>query len=707
VARRQERRVLVLGVIVALAFLGIIGRLVQIQVVAPDRYVEFGADVRTRVDVLPAARGSIFDRFGEGLVLPGERFSVAVDPKLIAEQGIDAEALAADLEVILNGDAVAEADSIDVLGALSAPSEYELLSDDVPVEVIDDLRENVNIDGIIVDSEPTRFWPGGDLASTLLGTVDKDNRGLNGVERRWDHLLVGTDGQSTRERDGRDRTIESGVWERVDPIAGQDLFLTIDYDLQLRAEQIIGDGVARLGAESGVAIISRPQSGEILAMVNMDRNDDTGFAEVSPYNRAVVDTFEAGSVMKIIPYAAALHDGKLRMNEKIDAPEQLTTGGVTIHNSHDEQSGMKTPGELIAYSSNTGANLVAMRLGDDRYHDWIEKFGFGRRTALRLPGESRGVLRDTEDWTESSAPAHSIGHEMTVTASQLISAYNVIWNDGLSKPSRLLSATRASGESEAQTIEPADGQRVISPQVATQMRNMLTGVVDDGTASLAAIDDYSVAGKTGTARRILGEGNLLEGTYGEDGNREYTSSFSGALPAGDPELSIVVVLNNPLVEYSGGKAAAPLFRELAIAATTHLGISPDRPPADDRNRVTFAESAAEEPAIDYTGTPKSEIQRAAALLEQEKRTQNAAEAAAEAATETPGQGIEPAVSSGRQVADDISAEPAITTPDSPVTAAPAATTSVVAVPAASDPASSAAAPGVNRTASRRFRQSDR
>ncbi len=643
VAQRQERRLLVLILVVALAFAGIVVRLVQVQVMSPDRFVNFGADVRTRDNIIPAARGSIFDRDGERLVLPDEEVDVAVDPGLLVDT-TDRRRMAEDLARVLDGDVE------EIFGQLNSDGRYAVLAERVPQDVLfkaGELNEDntpVLADALtgphmIIESRPSRLRPSGDLAARVLGSTNKDNRGITGVESHWNHRLTGTDGRVVRERDREDRTIESGVFERIDPVDGEDIFLTLDFDLQLRAEQIVGDHVARLGANWGVAVLTRPETGEVLAMASMDRNPLTGLAEVSPQNRAVTDSFEAGSVMKVVPYAAALHDGRLRIDETIDTPERLTVGGVTIHNSIPQQSGELTAADLVAYSSNTGANIVAMRLGDERYHEWLTKFGFGRRSSLRLPQESRGILKSPDRWVESSAPAHSIGHELTVTPAQLAAAYNVIWNDGNYMPLELLHATQGPDDDEPVSKEQPDAQRTVSVQVAAQMRELLTGVVDFGTASLASVDGYSVAGKTGTARKIITEGELA-GTYGNDGYREYVSSFSGALPASDPELAIVVILDNPIAEFSGGKAAAPVFHDLAVMATTELGLTPDRPAGEDDKQRTFNEQAEDEPKVDYTGRSAEDIAR---QLEIDERRRNAAEQAQQDLRDQQGAGTEPVV----------------------------------------------------------------
>jgi cell division protein FtsI (penicillin-binding protein 3) len=551
--------------IVAFAMLfGAVGvRLFQLQLVEPDRYVAYGEDIRFRTNELPAARGAIYDRHGAELVLPVDRYAVVADPLVV----LDAESAAQRLSPLL-GSSVEE-----LREQLSRDSRFVYLDRDVSVAVFDELRRSP-VPGVWVLEEAARYRPAGELAGPVLGSTNIDNEGTGGIELDQNHLLKGEAGSVSFERDGSGRTIAAGGVETVAAVPGTDLALTLDRDLQFAAERIVGDAVSRLGANWGVAVIVEVETGDILAMVSMDRDADTGLSAPSDINRVVSHTVEPGSVMKVVPIAAALHDGKVRADEVVDAPQSIERGGVTRSNEGYEQTGLLTPSEILETSSNTGTDAIASRLEAERFEEWLREFGFGSRTDLRLPGEERGLLRSADLWTEASPSGLAIGYEVAVTPLQLAEAYNIIANDGLAQPFRLVRETRADADSPMVPVELDEARRVLSEPVARQMREFLAGVVDDGTAGLASIEDkgWSAGGKTGTALKTADDG-----TYEVSDKTKRTTSFTGMAPVADPEVTIVVMLDEPQTETTGGRAAAPVFRDLAVAALSRLGVPPDRP----------------------------------------------------------------------------------------------------------------------------------
>ncbi|MGH9261154.1 MAG: peptidoglycan D,D-transpeptidase FtsI family protein, partial [Acidimicrobiales bacterium] len=414
--------------------------------------------------------------------------------------------------------------------------------------------------------EQARFNPSGDLARALIGHVGVDNDGVSGIEQTYEEQLSGEPGHLVVERDLAGRTIPAGR-HQIDPaLPGDDLILTIDRNLQYAVENILSQQVGATGAKGGTAIVTNPQTGEVLALANEETDPATGVVGNTTKNVAVTDNYEPGSVNKVITLAAALEEGLVTPDQVIEVPSSLQVADHTYNDSHP---GSLTVTEVLSKSSNVGTIKIAQELGQERLHEYLGRFGFGRPTGLDLPHEVSGSVPDLDDWSGTSIGSIPIGHGISVTAMQMLFAYNVIANDGVYVPPTLVSATRdAAGERHPSAR--GESRRVVSPTTASQMRAMLTEVIANGTGEAAAIDGYVAAGKTGTARKPQPGGGYKDAA----GNYHYISTFAGFLPADDPQLSIIVVIDEPTTSPYASQTAAPAFKEIGQYAARTMAVAP-------------------------------------------------------------------------------------------------------------------------------------
>ena len=424
--------------------------------------------------------------------------------------------------------------------------------------------------GIDVGTESLRIHPGGDLAANIIGFTDREGtQGLAGVESAWGSTLAGKDGQQTAQFDGSGRMIPTGLEQLVPAVPGQDVQLTIDRDLQWYAQQALSQKVAETAAVNGSVVVMDPRTGEVLAMAtaptfNPDDRSKTGVEDLR--NPAIQDAYEPGSVNKIITAAAALEAGVVTPDSVITIPSTYQVGAHTVHDAEAHGLEHLTFTGVLAKSSNIGTVQVAQRLGEQRMHDALARFGFGAKTGLGLPGESRGLLPDVANWSGTSIATIPIGQGVAATAIQVASVYATVANGGVRVAPNIIRATTDSN-GQVTPAAPPEQHRVISQQVATTLGQMLENVVSaEGTAPLAAVPGYRVAGKTGTAQRVV------DGRY-QPGN--YTSSFVGFAPADAPRLVVAVVLQGTGKRgYFGGATAGPVFKDVLSFGLNALRIAP-------------------------------------------------------------------------------------------------------------------------------------
>ncbi|MBN2622754.1 MAG: penicillin-binding protein 2, partial [Acidimicrobiales bacterium] len=549
-------------VVFTVMFLAVVVRLIHVQVLGAERYVAYGDDQRIKPIEVAGGRGAIYDRNGDDLAISIPQTTVAADPSIIADPEAAARRLAAILDL----------DRDDLLAQLTGEGRFVYLARQVDDQVGDAVKD-LDIDGVITFEEQARFNPSGDLARSLIGQVDPDSDGVSGIEHSYDEQLAGESGLFIVERDLAGRTIPAGR-HHVEPAEmGDDLILTIDRDLQYEVENVLSRQISATGAQGGTAIVSNVETGEVLALANEQADPDTGVVGNTGKNTAVTDWYEPGSVNKVITLAAALEEGVVTPEQVITVPPALRVADHTYNDSHP---GDLSVTEIIAKSSNVGTIKIAQELGADRLHDYLVRFGLGQPTNLGLPHETDGLVPDTDDWSGTSIGSIPLGQGISVTAMQMLYAYNTIANDGVYVAPTLVAATR-DAEGERHPAAAGDSRRVVSPTTASQMRAMLTEVIENGTGREAAIDGYAAAGKTGTARKPQPDGGYKDA----DGNYHYISTFAGFLPADDPKLSIIVVIDEPSTSPYASEVAAPAFRDIGRYAAQITGVAPEWAPAEE------------------------------------------------------------------------------------------------------------------------------
>ena len=552
-----------------LLLLAVVGKLVDLQVLGDDRFVSVGEEQRLRTVRLDASRGRILDREGNDLALSVLRPSIFADPSQIEDPVRTARRLAPVLGV----------GRTELTEDLSRDSRFVYLArridDDLAARIVE-----LDLPGIHLQEEPARFTPSGQLAKSIIGSVADDQTGSTGIELIYDDILTGTPGELRYERARDGGTIAAAGESRIPAQPGADVVLTLDRSLQYETERVLAAQVDALGAKGGTVVVSRPATGEILALGNITRNEDDEIITAGA-NRAVIDAFEPGSVNKVITIAAALEEGLVEPDSSTVVPDHLQVSDHRFSDDHEHPAVPMTVTDILAKSSNVGTIMIGQELGKDRIDSYLRSFGFGSKTSLGFPNESPGLMLPPENWSGTSIGSIPIGQGIAVTAMQMLSAYNVIANDGVYVEPRLVDAT-VGAHGARRPVPVAEGRRVVSAETARQVREMLVHAVVDGTGTNAQVPGYSVGGKTGTARKPQDTGTYRD----RAGNYHYVAAFTGMVPAEDPELSIIVVIDEPTATIYGGSAAAPVFADLASFALSRFRI----PPASSRPMATGSTS---------------------------------------------------------------------------------------------------------------------
>ena len=577
-----------LAVLIMLSLIG--GRLIWLQGFQAEAYAAQATEQRLSTVKLAAPRGNITDRRGQVLALSVDARAVYGEPRTIAKANCPANAstpcepkgIAAALAPVLGLPAAQLEAQLTLTpkatGATCSETEltgckgFAYLARGLEAEVANQVR-TLGLVGIGTIAEPRRVAPGGELAANVIGFTTVEGAGYAGVEDRFDDVLAGKDGKRTAEVDGGGRIIPNGYTTQVEPVAGRDVQLTIDRDLQWFAQKVLADKLREANAESGSATLMDVTTGEVLALASVPTFDANapGKADASLRgNRAVSDVFEPGSIGKVITAAAALEEGVLTPDSIMAVDDTIRVSNKTFSDSHSHPVERMTFTGVIVESSNVGTIMAAQKVGGAKLHAMLARFGIGSKTGIELPAESRGILRDEKDeWSGTDYGTHPIGQGYSVNGVQMASVYATVANGGVRvQPTIVRSTTDADG-----TVRPAPKappKRVVSQQVADDLRSMLEGVTNEGgTAVSAAIPGYRVAGKTGTARRVV------DGRY--DGS--YTASFVGFAPADAPRLVLSVSVQAPRNGYYGGAVAGPVFRDIMSFALRSMQVPPTGAPS--------------------------------------------------------------------------------------------------------------------------------
>jgi cell division protein FtsI (penicillin-binding protein 3) len=414
--------------------------------------------------------------------------------------------------------------------------------------------------------EPKRYYPNGPLAAHVLGYVGLDGDGLGGLESSYNTKIAGEPGKLFLEKDARGKPYESF---EIASKPGQSVVLTIDQSIQYQAEQALNAAIKSSRAKSGTVIVLDPRNGDVLALANapgFNPNDVAASSAETRSNWALQNIYEPGSTFKVVAFSAALEKKLVRVDDHIDGQMgAITVAGRVIHDH--KPFGSLTIAEALAKSSNVAAIKLGLRVGDETMYDYIKRFGFGSKTGIELPGETAGLLRKVERWQPSSIGSIAIGQEVGVTPVQMAAAFGALANDGVRVSPHIIREIR--NETGAVVFQPQPEQRrVISADTAIALRGMLEGVTLRGTAKQAQLDGYSAAGKTGTAQKIDPKTKAYSAT-------KFVASFVGFAPVSNPQVVIVVVVDEPGGAYHGGDVAAPIFREVAEQVLPILGVMPD------------------------------------------------------------------------------------------------------------------------------------
>jgi cell division protein FtsI (penicillin-binding protein 3) len=526
----------------SLAFVAVIARLAVVQGTASATYAAYGESQRRHAVVLPAERGSILDRNGIALAMSVPQRTVWANPQLVSDPVGEARALAP----------VLHADESLLRDRLSASGEFVYLARKVDDATADQVSA-LHLAGVSLIDESKRFEPDGPLAAPLLGSVGLDNDGLSGLELQYEHVLQGVPGELVVEQDPHGTEIPSGSRQYRPSRRGDDLVLTIDRSMQYETEQALANEIVAAHAKGGIAVVMDPRTGEILAMANLEAGVDGQPPKPAPSNLAVTNVYEPGSVNKVVTISGALEDHLIRPTDNIVVPDHLMVANGMFHDHDPHPTQPWSITDIVANSSNIGTILIGEKLGKLRIDHYLRAFGLGAHSGLGFPGESAGLLLDPKDWSGTSIGTVPIGQGLAVTALQMLEVYNTVANRGVYVAPRLVKATVGIDGKRVETA-PAVPHRVISAQTANDVTAMLDEVVRVGTATAAHIDGYTVAGKTGTARKPL------DGARGYSSN--YVSTFAGFVPAEAPRLSAIVILDEPTPIY-GGLVCAPVFAQIA------------------------------------------------------------------------------------------------------------------------------------------------
>ena len=544
------------ALIIAFALLCI--RLVFVQLGAAKSLSNIASgQYRLAISLLPK-RGVIYDRNLKELAININLASVFAEPFRIKDKGSASLELSAALGIGRD----------EIYKKLSGGKGFVWLARKVSPDTARRVRA-LNIKGIDFIKEPQRVYPNGVIASHILGFADMDNNGLEGLELRFDKYLKGFMGWRYATRDAKQREVPAYVYREIPPVDGSDIVLTIDSLIQSIAESELEYGFKKYHAKGACVIVMDPFTGDILALSNRPTYNPNNAGSAPPdfrRNRAVCDFFEPGSSFKIITASGLLEEKAVSPDEKFFCENGEYKWSRHIYHDH-KPHGWLTFRDVIKYSSNIGTMKAAQKLGPDRMYKYIKKFGFGEKRGIDLPGEVTGITSHPNTWSKLSLCSIAMGQEVTVTAIQLACAISVLANGGSLVKPRIVDRVQDGAGRVIEKFEPSNPQRIISEATAKEMRDILRGVVDSGTAELAEVDGYFPAGKTGTAQKV--EPN---GVYSHS---KFTASFIGFVPYDNPRLVIVVIMDEPRPIYYGGVVCAPVFKKLAGQLMSYYKIWPE------------------------------------------------------------------------------------------------------------------------------------
>ena len=589
-------------VLVCTGFVGLFSifsfRLIYLQAIKHDEYAGLAAEKHVNKQPIYAERGMILDANNEVLAHNVPMKTVVADATRFNNRQAIVALVSHELRI----------PSGELAEKLDGERRYIVIKREVPAATANALRQKLhagNLRGIDFEPDAKRIYPNGSMLCHVIGFTDFEHHGIQGVEASMEEYLHGQDGYRFIEHNRAGEEIVPYRGQERAPRDGYQVRLTVDLGLQNIVENEIDAAMQQYSPQKATIILMRPQTGEILAMANRPHFDLNLRSEARPEqmkNRAIIDMMEPGSTFKIVAAAAALNERKVHPDSSIFCENGLWNfGGAALHD-HRAFSNLSVR-EILIKSSNIGAAKLALTVGDQKFYEYIRRFGFGERTGIELPGEINGLIRAPKSWSKISITRIPMGHEIGVTPLQMTVAMATIANGGkLIMPRIVKSITTSDGKS-VSSLSPVVLRQVISPETAKEIGDALRGVVSDsGTAAAAAVPGFTIAGKTGTAQKVDPRGGYEEG--------KYVVSFAGYLPAEHPEFVGLVVLDDahtskPELNY-GGLVAGPIFSRLAEKAARYLDLEPHEeirkalpvervekaPPAERARKTASAERIA-------------------------------------------------------------------------------------------------------------------
>jgi cell division protein FtsI (penicillin-binding protein 3) len=572
VDQRGRRNKVGLIVLIALLVL-VVGRLVVLQGIDGAAYATAAEQDRLRSYPIAAIRGQILDRSGNPLAYTVDASRVVADPTVVRDPARTALALTTLLDVPVP----------ELTGKLSQDNRYVVLATQVAPETTDAV-EALELAGIFLEDDPVRLYPAGTVGGQVVGFVGREGAGLAGIERAFEEQLSGAPGERTVEVGSGGHRIPSGIDESTPATDGSDVTLTLDQDLQFVTDRRLAQACADGATTRASAVVLEVATGRVVAMGSCPGYDPGAYSRTDPDllgNPVVSSVFEPGSIMKAVTLAAAVEEGLATPDRVLSVNGHIEAGDRVVTDAHDHAPVDWTVTGILAKSSNVGTIMLAREVGDEKLEEYLRAFGVGEKTGIELPGESRGILESSADWTASRAANVPIGQGVSVTTLQMASIYQALANGGVRVEPRIVeSVTSPDGRSTARP-EPARS-RVVSESTADALAYMLEAVVGPGgTAPLAQVEGFRVAGKTGTAQRANPECNCYAGGG-------YVTTFVGFAPADDPQYVVAVDLERPTSSAEGGQVAAPVFADIMRAALVADGVVP---------------SGTTRPEFDLTGAP--------------------------------------------------------------------------------------------------------
>ncbi|MAT58399.1 MAG: hypothetical protein CMF23_10555 [Ignavibacteriae bacterium] len=529
------------------AFIAISVRLFNIQVRDHDKFKYYAERQQNRIYPIKAERGIIKDREGKVLAYTKDDISLFADTRMLTKSRRDT--LASALSSVFGK-------SKNHYYKLFDSKKGNVLLEKKVSRVESLLLSDLVVDGFFKTEDYTRVYPYGKLASHVLGFVDQAENGATGIEKQFNDYLSGQDGRLLVERDALGRIVTVNDALTVPALTGAEVTLTISQQYQSILEEELEKGLNEYQSNSGVGIIMNPQNGEILAMASLPNYNPSSYSQFSNEerrNRILTDTYEPGSTIKGIVMAMLMDEGKVNPNEVINTENgSYKFLRTRIKDTHAFEK--LTVQEVLEQSSNIGMVKLSTRIDDNAFYKYLRDFGFGNTTSIDIPGETGGRLKKPDEFSKYTKAFVSHGYEIAATPLQVITAFSAVINGGILYQPHVVKKVNSNVNNEVVQFDSKKIRKVISEKTSEKMKNLLIGVVENGTASLARLDDMLIGGKTGTSQK------LVNGSYSSS---EYNSSFIGFFPADNPQVICLVVIDSPKIGRYGGRVAAPIFKNIA------------------------------------------------------------------------------------------------------------------------------------------------